>query len=132
MSDNNEAADQHAPAGGDRVARWWIAPLFGLIGPLFVVGSFLRGHEGRDDTVGFVLVIVACGGLGGTIGWLNQRGTTRSDGKPARRIKWIFILPVAIIGAILAGLAVSTPLWVSVPLGWILVTLGYGWILKRQ
>lgn len=109
---------------------WWIAPGFGLLAVLFVLGINLRERPDGSGWLGSLMSLAVVLAAGGFLRWQRRRRGTMPAGKAPREVKRVlvgFVVGASIVAVALFTLADTAPLWLALPAAFAVTTAGMLW-----
>ena len=109
---------------------WWTAPGFGVLGALFVLGLDLYGRDDVRDLWGSLAHLLVVAGAVSYIWWQRRRRQTMPSGNAppeVNRVLVSFIVGAVIIAVGLFLLGDLAPLWLGLPVAFVVVTAAMYW-----
>ena len=109
---------------------WWVVPGFGALASLFVLGVNIGERADVPDVVAALLMALVALSSWGYVSWQRRRRGTAPSGKAPReidRVLWWFVVGAVVVAVALFVLADWAPLWLGVPVAFVLTAAGMFW-----
>lgn len=109
---------------------WWVAPGFGLVAVLVVLGIHGDSQGGVPGWVSSLALAAAVVCVLSYVRWQRKRLGALPSGKAPRevnRVLRVFIVAGVVVGLCLFLLADLAPLWLGLPVAFALTTGGMAW-----